>query len=137
VIQDYPILKYYLIYQHLLMLLFNPLSGNAPKFIILLCLTPDYFTLSNARRFYWVFRRRRPTKTKTYENEDQRPKMGLRNYENEDPLRKRRPIFIFVITKTKTHYENEDPSLFSYYENEDPLRKRRPIFVFVLRKRRP
>jgi hypothetical protein len=109
VIQDYPILKYYLIYQHLLMLLFNPLSGNAPKFIILLCLTPDYFTLSNARRFYWVFRRRRPTKTKTYENEDQRPKMGLRNYENEDPLRKRRPIFVFILrkrratTKTKTH----------------------------------
>ena len=53
------------------------------------------------------------SKTKTYENEDRRPKMGLRNY------------------------ENEDPSLFSYYENEDPLRKRRPIFVFVLRKRRP
>jgi hypothetical protein len=52
------------------------------------------------------------SKTKTYENEDRRPKMGLRNY------------------------ENEDPSLFSYYENEDPLRKRRPIFVFVLRKRR-
>ena len=64
-----------------------------------------------------------------FENEDlrkRRPKMGLRNYENEDPLRKRRPIFVFVITKTKTHYENEDPSLFSYYENEDPLRKRRP-----------
>jgi hypothetical protein len=54
------------------------------------------------------------SKTKTYENEDRRPKMGLRNYE------------------TKTHNENEDPSLFSYYENEDPLRKRRPIFVFVL-----
>jgi hypothetical protein len=74
------------------------------------------------------------SKTKTYENEDQRPKskMGLRNYENEDPLRKRRPIFVFVLrkrrptTKTKTHYENEDPYLFSYYENEDPLRKRRP-----------
>jgi hypothetical protein len=31
------------------------------------------------------------SKTKTYENEDRRPKMGLRNYENEDPLRKRRP----------------------------------------------
>ena len=47
-----------------------------------------------------------------FENEDlpkRRPKMGLRNYENEDPL----------TTKTKTHYENEDPSLFSYYENED------------------
>ena len=72
------------------------------------------------------------SKMKAYENEDRRPKMGLRNYENEDPLRKRRPT-----TKTKTHYENEDPSLFSYYENEDPLRKRRPIFVFVLRKRRP
>jgi hypothetical protein len=28
------------------------------------------------------------SKTKTYENEDRRPKMGLRNYENEDPLRK-------------------------------------------------
>ena len=28
------------------------LSGNAPYFIILLCLTPDPFTLSNARRFY-------------------------------------------------------------------------------------
>ena len=53
-------------------------------------------------------------KTKTYENEDRRPKMGLRNYENEDPLRKRRPIFVFVLfvfvvrkrrptTKTKTH----------------------------------
>ena len=38
------------------------------------------------------------SKTKTYENEDRRPKMGLRNYENEDPLRKRRPT-----TKTKTH----------------------------------
>ena len=49
------------------------------------------------------------SKTKTYENEDRRPKMGLRNYENEDPLRKRRPIFVFVLrkrrptTKTKTH----------------------------------
>ena len=31
----------------------NPLSGNGPYFIILLCLTPpDYFTMSNARRFY-------------------------------------------------------------------------------------
>jgi hypothetical protein len=29
----------------------NP-SGNAPHFIILLCLMPDYFTLSNTRRFY-------------------------------------------------------------------------------------
>ena len=38
------------------------------------------------------------SKTNTYENEDRRPKMGLRNYENEDPLRKRRPT-----TKTKTH----------------------------------
>ena len=41
------------------------------------------------------------SKTKTYENEDRRPKMGLRNYENEDfvfVLRKRRPT-----TKTKTH----------------------------------
>ena len=46
---------------------------------------------------FWVV-----SKTKTYENEDRRPKMGLRNYENEDPLRKRRPIFVFVITKTKT-----------------------------------
>ena len=46
---------------------------------------------------FWVFRKRRPTKTKT---EDLR--------------------WVFVITKTKTHYENEDPSLFSYYENEDP-----------------
>jgi hypothetical protein len=26
--------------------------GNGPYFIILLCLTPDYFTMSNARRFY-------------------------------------------------------------------------------------
>ena len=49
------------------------------------------------------------SKTKTYENEDRRPKMGLRNYENEDPLRKRRPIFVFVLrkrrptTKRKTH----------------------------------
>ena len=67
------------------------------------------------------------SKTKTYENEDRRPKMGLRNYENEDPLRKRRPIFVFVITKTKTHYENEDPSLFSYYENEDPK-----IFIYIV-----
>jgi hypothetical protein len=34
----------------------NPLSQaihpNAPYFIILLCLMPDYFTLSNARQFY-------------------------------------------------------------------------------------
>ena len=49
------------------------------------------------------------SKMKTYENEDRRPKMGLRNYENEDPLRKQRPIFVFVLrkrrptTKTKTH----------------------------------
>jgi hypothetical protein len=28
------------------------LHPDAPYFIILLCLTPDYFTLSNARRFY-------------------------------------------------------------------------------------
>jgi hypothetical protein len=31
---------------------FNPLSGNALYFIILLRLTSDYFTLSNVRRFY-------------------------------------------------------------------------------------
>jgi hypothetical protein len=43
------------------------------------------------------------SKTKTYENEDRRPKMGLRNY------------------------ENEDPSLFSYYENEDPK-----IFIYIV-----
>ena len=49
------------------------------------------------------------SKTKTYENEGRRPKMDLRNYENEDPLPKRRPIFVFVLrkrrptTKTKTH----------------------------------
>jgi hypothetical protein len=94
------------------------------------------------------------SKTKTYENEDRRPKMGLRKYENEDPLRKRRPTtktkthlskfrvfrkrrptktktedlrWVFVITKTKTHYENEDPSLFSYYENEDPK-----IFIYIV-----
>jgi TolA-binding protein len=41
------------------------------------------------------------SKTKTYENEDRRPKMGLRNYENEDPLRKRRPIFVFVLRKRR------------------------------------
>ena len=51
-----------------------------------------------------VFRKRRPTKTKTEE------------------LR-----WVFVITKTKTHYENEDPSLFSYYENEDPK-----IFIYIV-----
>ena len=52
-----------------------------------------------------VFRKRRPTKTKT---EDLR--------------------WVFVITKTKTHYENEeDPSLFSYYENEDPK-----IFIYIV-----
>ena len=51
-----------------------------------------------------VFRKRRPTKTKT---EDLR--------------------WVFVITKTKTHYENEDPSLFSYYENED-----HKIFIYTL-----
>ena len=39
------------------------------------------------------------SKTKTYENEDRRPKMGLRNYEN--PLRKRRPIFVFVLRKRR------------------------------------
>jgi hypothetical protein len=41
-----------------------------------------------------------------FENEDlrkRRPKMGLRNY------------------------ENEDPSLFSYYENEDPK-----IFIYIV-----
>ena len=43
------------------------------------------------------------SKTKTYENEDRRPKMDLRNY------------------------ENEDPSLFSYYENEDPK-----IFIYIV-----
>jgi hypothetical protein len=43
------------------------------------------------------------SKTKTYENEDRRLKMGLRNY------------------------ENEDPSLFSYYENEDPK-----IFIYIV-----
>ena len=38
-----------------------------------------------------------------YENEDLRPP-----YENEDPLRKRRPITkTKTPTKTKTHYENE------------------------------
>ena len=39
-----------------------------------------------------------------FENEDlrkRRPKMGLRNYENEDPLRKRRPIFVFVLRKRR------------------------------------
>ena len=39
-----------------------------------------------------------------FENEDlrkRRPKMGLRNYENEDPLRKRRPIFVFVVRKRR------------------------------------
>jgi hypothetical protein len=41
------------------------------------------------------------SKTKTYENEDRRPKMGLRNYENEEPLRKRRPIFVFVLRKRR------------------------------------
>jgi superfamily II DNA helicase RecQ len=51
-----------------------------------------------------VFRKRRPTKTKT---EDLR--------------------WVFVITKTKTHYDNEDPSLFSYYENED-----HKIFIYTL-----
>jgi hypothetical protein len=42
-----------------------------------------------------------------FENEDlrkRRPKMGLRNYENEDPLRKRRPIFVFVLRKLYTLY---------------------------------
>jgi hypothetical protein len=29
--------------------------------------------------------------------------------------------------KTKTHYENEDPSLSSYYENEDPK-----IFIYIV-----
>ena len=43
------------------------------------------------------------SKTKTYENEDRRPKMGLRNY------------------------ENKDPSSFSYYENED-----HKIFIYTL-----
>ena len=46
------------------------------------------------------------TETKTRK---QRPKT---------PLRKRR-----LLTKTKIHYENEDPP----YENEGPLRKRRHI----------
>jgi hypothetical protein len=32
-----------------------PSSGNAPYFIILLCLTPDYFILSDARLFYSVY----------------------------------------------------------------------------------
>jgi hypothetical protein len=41
------------------------------------------------------------SKTKTYENEDRRPKMGLRNYENEDPPRKRRPTFVFVLRKRR------------------------------------
>jgi hypothetical protein len=41
-----------------------------------------------------------------FENEDlrkrsRRPKMDLRNYENEDPLRKRRPIFVFVLRKRR------------------------------------
>ena len=49
------------------------------------------------------------SKTKTYENEA-------------EDLR-----WVFVITKTKTHYENEDPSLFSYYENED-----HKIFIYTL-----
>ena len=51
-------------------------------------------------------------------------------YENEDPLRKRRPI-----TKTKTHHENEDPlrkrrpptKTKTHHENEDTSRKRRPL----------
>jgi hypothetical protein len=50
-----------------------------------------------------VFRKRRPTKTKT---EDLRWVFGLRNYENEDP-------------SSFSYYENEDPSLFSCYENEN------------------
>jgi hypothetical protein len=62
-----------------------------------------------------------------FENEDRRPKMGLRNYENEDPLTKTKTHLCFRTTKTKTHYENEDPSLFSYYENED-----HKIFIYTL-----
>jgi hypothetical protein len=52
---------------------------------------------------------------------DQRGVSKMKTYENED-LR-----WVFVITKTKTHYENEDPSLFSYYENED-----HKIFILTL-----
>ena len=35
-------------------IMFNPLESTPmrPTFSILLCLTPDYFILSNARRFY-------------------------------------------------------------------------------------
>ena len=99
---------------------------NFQYFFILPCLTPDHFTCEREWTtligYLGVFRKRRPTKTKT---EDLR--------------------WVFVITKTKTHYENEDPlrkrrpttKTKTHYENEDPLRKRRPIFVFVLRKRRP
>ena len=60
------------------------------------------------------------SKTKTPKMKTRRPK----TYENEDPLRKWRPL-----TKTKTPYENDDP-----------LRKRRPptktkTLLFFCRKR--
>ena len=35
-------------------MLINPISYNVPYFVILLCLMPDYFTLSNARIFYSI-----------------------------------------------------------------------------------
>ena len=44
----------------------------------------------------------------------------LSSYENEDPLRKQRPL-----TKTKTHNENKDPP--PTKRKEDPSRKRRHI----------
>ena len=49
----------------------------------------------------------------SYENEDPEDEDLRPPYENEDPLRKRRPP-----TKTKTPYENEDP-----HQNEDPSLK--------------
>jgi hypothetical protein len=58
-----------------------------------------------------VFRKRRPTKRKT---EDLRWVFVITktHYENEDPS-------LFSYYENENHYENEDPSLFSYYENED------------------
>ena len=54
----------------------------------------------------------------SYENEDLRPSTKTKShYENEEPLRKRRPP-----AKTKTHYETPPT-----YENEDLSRKRRHI----------
>ena len=67
------------------------------------------------REFGWKYRKRRP--------EDRRPK----TYENEEPLRKRRPSRkLRPPTKTKTPYENKDP-----------IRKWRPLrnLWFFCRKR--